>query len=104
MEPVFGFALYLALSVVAWIAASKRGLFGFLFFVASIAFGFGAALAGAFVFQGQSTPAAVAAFLAGLIVLVSALTFESPLKTCPSCAERIKKEAKVCKHCGNQLA
>ena len=25
------------------------------------------------------------------------------LKNCPYCAEVVKKEAKVCKHCGNQL-
>lgn len=103
MEPVFGFALYLMLAVATWIVASKRGLMGFVFFIASAALGFAAALLGAFVFQGQSTPAASAGFLAGLIVLITAFTFESPVRTCPACAEKVKKQAKVCKHCGASL-
>lgn len=52
---------------------------------------------------------AVGAFLgifSPLLFVVSGLTKAGDLntKTCPHCAERVKAAAKVCKHCGRDLA
>lgn len=52
---------------------------------------------------------AVGAFLGGLsplLFVVSGLTSAGDLdsKKCPHCAEKVKAEARVCKHCGRDLA
>ena len=50
---------------------------------------------------------AVVGFLGGFILgpigLILALLTRSNLKKCPYCAEYIKPEAKVCKHCGREV-
>ena len=45
----------------------------------------------------------IAGFLLGPIGVVLALISSSQLPTCPFCAENVKKEALVCKHCGRDL-
>lgn len=53
-----------------------------------------------------SIPAIVAGGLmaaSGVVLLVASARADS-LKTCPHCAERVKLEARICKHCGHEFS
>jgi len=45
-------------------------------------------------------------FWAGVALMIAGILIYrvSGRKTCPQCAERVKYEAKKCKHCGSELA
>lgn len=42
--------------------------------------------------------------LAILMFAVSSVSSGDKQKKCPACAEWVKREAKVCKHCGKEIA
>ena len=46
---------------------------------------------------------ALLGILSPLLFFVSGVTRSDKSKLCPQCAERVKFEARICKHCGNNL-
>ena len=114
MQPIFGFMLFFAASLIVAIIASKRGRSGFLFFILCAAAGFGLVVltSGA---GGSGLAAGFAAFLApvaGLVIALSTKNCEQlavehgshgEYKKCPFCAEPVRREAVKCKHCGSSL-
>ena len=80
MGCAMGFAFfYLILCVVAGMAASSRGHSGVGFFLLSL-------------------------IVSPVIGLILALVIQpGGMRVCPNCAEKVKAEAKLCKHCGNAL-
>ncbi len=47
---------------------------------------------------------AVILFIAFMIAVpLGFVWFRSISKTCPDCAERVDKQARVCKHCGHRF-
>lgn len=76
------FIVFVALSIIAGVIASKKGRSGFGFFLLSLLL----------------TP------LVGILAsLVASPKMAIAGKKCPFCAEIVKSEAKVCKHCGRDL-
>ncbi len=114
MQPVFGFLLFGAVTLIASIVASKRGRSGILVFVLCVVAGFVLVVvtnnAG-----GGAVGAAFAAFIAPIAALIWATSTKSSeqlavttgehgdFKKCPFCAESIRREAVKCKHCGSSL-
>jgi hypothetical protein len=115
MEPVFGLALFLAVTSVSTVVAVKRrGRDGWY----AIAY----CLVGGFVLVklisaagGGGIAAGFGAFLAPAGVLFWALATRTSeqlavergshgdYKKCPFCAESVRREAIKCKHCGSEL-
>ena len=114
MQPVFGFLLFGAVTLIASIVASKRGRSGILVFVLCVVAGFILVVvtnnAG-----GGAVGAAFSAFIAPIAALIWATSTQSSeqlairvgehgdFKKCPFCAESIRREAVKCKHCGSSL-
>jgi hypothetical protein len=59
---------------------------------------------------GKRSIGSFAGFVLGLLlgwlgfVIVLIFPYQGPTKKCPYCAERVKTEARVCKHCGRDFA
>lgn len=87
----FVFIIWLVLAILVGVFATNRGHSGIVFFLI----------------------AAVLSPLIGFIIVlvmkpntqeIESWSIESgELKKCPDCAELVKSEAKICKHCGNEL-
>lgn len=114
MQPVFGFALYLAAAAIVWIVATKKGLAGWVFFLACLVAGpIIVMISSSAGFSGSGS--AFAAFLVPVVALVVALSNKSSeqlavangshgdFKKCQFCAESIRFEAVKCKHCGSAI-
>jgi phosphotransferase system glucose/maltose/N-acetylglucosamine-specific IIC component len=84
------FIIWLGLAIVVGVAASNRGRAGFGWFILAIL---------------------VSPLIAGLLVLVlpnqklevQRATEVANSRKCPMCAELVKRDALVCKHCGRDL-
>lgn len=114
MEPIFGFALYIAACVIVSIVARKRGRSALGFFLVPMVLGMPVAMfvnaAG-----GGHTGAGFAAFVVPLITLITAASTKSSeqlavhrgdhgaYRKCPFCAESVRKEAIKCRHCGSAI-
>ena len=114
MQPIFGFMLYFACSVIVASIAKKKGRSFLAFFFGSLIFGFALvriiSAAG-----GSSLAAGFGAFLSPLtLLLVAALGRDAQekaaehgqygdYKRCPFCAEAVRRAAIKCKHCGSEL-
>ena len=114
MEPLFGFLLFAAVSVIVAVVASKRGRSGWLVFLFC-------AVAGLVLVPitsqagGGGLAAGVVAFLAPAVAFVWVLSSQSSeqlavskgehgeFRKCPFCAESVRREAVKCKHCGSDL-
>ena len=71
--------IWVCFSVLVWMMADKRGRSGFLWFLLSL-------------------------FISPLLSIIFLLVAgDADAATCPQCAEKVKSEAKVCKHCGSSL-
>lgn len=53
--------------------------------------------------KGQAVGGAILGIVAGPLGVIIALAVDGGNKKCPQCAEQVKKEANVCKHCGAQF-
>lgn len=114
MEPIFGMLLYLVLVAIVWIVASKRGRPGWVFALGGGVLGVALAMFTARV-GGSAVAAGWAAFAgpaAGLLMVLAGRTGDAIAaaegsyrgrRRCPHCAESIKTEAQVCKHCGRDV-
>lgn len=113
MEPIFGFMLFAVATAVVWVVASKRGRPGWLFALACVILAPGmAALVTAM--GGSGFHAGTAGLLVPVGVLLVALAMQTGEQVaaergsyrgnrkCPHCAESIKADARVCKHCGRE--
>lgn len=84
------FVFWILLSIIVGVAASSRGRSGFGWFLLSLFL----------------TP--VLMLILVLVLPRRGLSADAPSPDthikCPDCAELIKKEARVCKHCGCRLA
>jgi Na+/melibiose symporter-like transporter len=82
------FLIWLAFAVLTAMAASGKGRNTFGWFILGCVFG-------------------IFALIAVLVMSSLKLKAETPSSTthvtCPDCAELVRKEAKVCKHCGCKL-
>lgn len=116
MEPIFGFALYIAAAAIVWIVASKRGRPGWAFFLGCLLAGPAVVMLVGAASGGSGVAAGIAAFLVPIVALVIALAMPTSeqaavqagshgdFKKCPFCAESIRKEAVKCKHCGSAVS
>jgi thiol:disulfide interchange protein len=118
MEPLYGFMLFAAVTIVVSIVAGKRsgtGI-GFLYFIVIFAAAFGLVVLTSNITDRNGMMPGFAAFLApiiGLVVALSTATSErravlhgesGEYKKCPFCAESVRKEAVKCKHCASDLS
>lgn len=103
MEPIFGFALFLLLSIAAASFAKSRGRSWWLYLVGCVVLGFGVTM----LLLAAKTSGGVAAaggMFVPILGFIHTLVMGNPnVKQCPHCAERIKAEATRCKHCGADL-
>lgn len=114
MEPLTGFVLYALAAVVVGVVAGKRGRRGWLFGLGVLVAGPVAVICANLVGAG-SVGAAWFGFAMPALGLLLALSVRSGeqiaaeqgsylgLRKCPHCAESIKAEANVCKHCGRTV-
>ena len=83
---MFIFILWIALSIVIGVAADARGRDGTGWFLLSLL---------------------ISPLLAGIILFVLPAHISRKvlrtLRICPACAELVKREARICKHCGTRL-
>lgn len=114
MEPIFGFMLYLAASIVVGVVARKRGRSAWVFLLLTLVGGpilvFLISRSG-----GGGLAAGFGAFLVPIAALAVALSTKTSeqlavrqgshgeYKKCPFCAESVRVEAIKCKHCGSNL-
>lgn len=115
MQPITGFLLYIAAAVVVAVVASKRGRRGWVFGLAVLIAGPVAVVVASGAGAGP-VAAAWVAFGVPVAGLFAALAVKSGdevaaetgsyrgQRKCPHCAESIKAEARVCKHCGRDVA
>lgn len=107
-----GIALWLILSIVVGVWASRKGRSGFGWFVLAILFS--PLLAGLFLAASKNLANARATIGNATQVNVTIdghathdereeVPYLEDTKACPRCAERVKKEALVCRFCGHEF-
>lgn len=114
MNPLFGFILFLGLTTLATVVASKRAKRGIVTFIGCCVVGFIAVPLTARM-GGNGMAAGTIAMLVPVIALIWASMSQSSqeiavktgshgdFKKCPFCAESVRKEAVKCKHCNSSL-
>lgn len=114
MEPLTGFAVYLGLALLVGVIAGKRGRRGWAYTLVVLALGPVAVIL-ATMTGASRTGAAWSGFLVPIVGAIVALSVRSGdqvaaeegsymgKRKCPHCAESIKAEALVCKHCGRDV-
>jgi uncharacterized membrane protein (UPF0136 family) len=79
-------------------------MFGLIWVAIGMLIGYSAAKRKGFSVVGGIFGGALLGFAAPLMYLVSGITKGDERKKCPACAEWVALEAKVCKHCGREIA
>lgn len=92
------FLIWLVFAVLVGVLANSRGRSGFGFFLLSVLLSPLIGLIIVLVIKNLSN----VAIAAEQAVIQQAVSAETHVK-CPDCAEFVRKEAKVCKHCGAKL-
>ena len=114
MEPLFGFLLYLVVTIVVAVVASKRGQRGWLYGLICLV---AAPLVVIFISKvgGSGLAAGLGVFLVPVAALFLALASDTSeqaavakgehgdFRKCPFCAESVRREAIKCRHCGSTL-
>lgn len=117
MEPLTGFILYAVLALIVAAVAKKKGLRGWVYFLAVAVLGPVVVMGTSVVTQGGASGALAAtlAFLVPVVALVVVLLAKNgqqiaaetgqfgDYRKCPFCAEPVRNEAVKCKHCGSPL-
>ncbi|AYX05050.1 hypothetical protein AQ725_03225 [Burkholderia pseudomallei] len=117
MEPLTGFILYAVFALLVAAIAKKKGLRGWVYFLAIIILGPVVVMGTSIVTAGNASGALAAtlAFLVPVVALVVVLLAKSGqqiaaetgqfggYRKCPFCAEPVRIEAVKCKHCGSAL-
>jgi hypothetical protein len=118
MEPIFGFAIFLAACGIVALVARKKGRSAAMFFFGSAIPALPLVLLVSAVLGNDPSKGgsmALAAFLSPLVGLVVAIMVKNKeqmavetgdfgdYRKCPFCAESVRKEAVKCKHCGSEI-
>jgi len=115
VEPLTGFILYGAFALLVAAIAKKKGLRGWVYFLAIIVLGPVVVMGTSVVTQGNGVVAAMLALLVPVVALVVVLLAKSgqqiaaetgqfgEYKKCPFCAEPVRLDAVKCRHCGSTL-
>lgn len=117
MEPLTGFILYAVFALLVAAIAKKKGLRGWVYFLAIIILGPVVVMGTSVMTQGTATGAfaATLAFLVPVAALAVVLLAKNgqqiaaetgqfgDYRKCPFCAEPVRNEAVKCKHCGSSL-
>lgn len=117
MEPLIGFILYAAFALFVAAIAKKKGLRGWVYFLAILVLGPAVVMGTSVLTQGTASGALAAtlAFLVPVVVLIVVVLAKNGqqiaaetgqfdgYRRCPFCAEPVRMEAIKCKHCGSEL-